>query len=97
MSRLSIPGTEYEFPGRVSGPNEACRGVIPVGEDGWARDRAALRHFTVTVNSTVGIIGRRLSKDEMLGNSEKGLSVEEVAELSGLALSTVRQYLSDQR
>jgi len=37
---------------------------------------------------------RRL-RDEMLGDSERGLSAEEVAELSGFALSTVRNYLSD--
>jgi hypothetical protein len=39
---------------------------------------------------------RRL-RDEMLGDSERGLSAEEVAELSGYALSTVRAYLSDDR
>ncbi len=39
---------------------------------------------------------RRL-RDEMLGDSERGLSTEEVAELSGYALSTVRAYLSDDR
>jgi predicted transcriptional regulator len=33
----------------------------------------------------------------MLGDSERGLSAEEVAELSGYALSTVRAYLSDDR
>ena len=38
--------------------------------------------------------GRRL-RDEMLGKPERGLSVEEVAQLSGFALSTVRNYLSD--
>lgn len=41
--------------------------------------------------------GKRRLRDEMLGDSEKGLSVEEVAELSGLALSTVRAYLADHR
>ena len=38
--------------------------------------------------------GRRL-RDEMLGVPERGRSAEEVAELSGLALSTVRSYLSN--
>ena len=33
----------------------------------------------------------------MLGDSERGLSVEEVANLCGLAVSTVRSYLSDER
>jgi restriction endonuclease Mrr len=41
--------------------------------------------------------GKRRLRDEMLGDSEKGLTFEEVAELSGLALSTVRVYLSDHR
>jgi restriction endonuclease Mrr len=36
-------------------------------------------------------------RDEMLGDSERGLSVEETAELSGLAVTTVRQYLLDDR
>jgi hypothetical protein len=40
--------------------------------------------------------GRRL-RDEMLGDCERGLSAEEVAGLSGYALSTVRAYLSDDR
>jgi hypothetical protein len=39
---------------------------------------------------------RRL-RDEMLGDSERGLSAEEIAEISGYALSTVRAYLSDDR
>jgi predicted transcriptional regulator len=33
----------------------------------------------------------------MLGDSKRGLSAEEVAELFGYALSTVRAYLSDDR
>jgi hypothetical protein len=36
-------------------------------------------------------------RDEMLGDLQRGLSAEEVAELSGLAISTVRVYLSDDR
>ena len=36
-------------------------------------------------------------RDEMLGDSERGLSVEETAKLSGLAVTTVRQYLADDR
>jgi hypothetical protein len=39
---------------------------------------------------------RRL-RDEMLGDPERGLSAEEVAELSGYALNTVRAYLGDER
>ena len=39
---------------------------------------------------------RRL-RDEMLGEPERGLSVEEVAELSGYAPRTVRVYLADDR
>jgi restriction endonuclease Mrr len=39
---------------------------------------------------------RRL-RDEMLGDSERGLSAEEVAELSGYKLSTVKVYLYDDR
>jgi restriction endonuclease Mrr len=34
-------------------------------------------------------------RDEMLGDPERGLSVEEVAKLSGYAMNTVRQYLCD--
>jgi restriction endonuclease Mrr len=41
--------------------------------------------------------GMRRLRDEMLGDSERGLSVEEVANLSGLTVSTVRAYLSDER
>jgi restriction endonuclease Mrr len=41
--------------------------------------------------------GKHRLRDEMLGDSEKGLSVAEVAELSGFALSTVRAYLADHR
>lgn len=36
-------------------------------------------------------------RDSMLGDSERGLSLEEVAELSGYAISTVRVYLGDER
>jgi len=39
---------------------------------------------------------RRL-RDEMLGDSERGLSAAEVAELSGYSLNTVRIYLCDER
>ena len=35
--------------------------------------------------------------DEILGDPERGLSAEELANLSGLAVSTVRAYLSDER
>ena len=41
--------------------------------------------------------GMRRLRDEMLGDAERGLSAEEVAELSGLALNTVRAYLADHR
>jgi hypothetical protein len=47
-----------------------------------------------TPGSDEGHRGRRL-RDEMLGDSEKGLSPEEVAKLSRYALSTVRAYLCD--
>lgn len=43
-----------------------------------------------------GLTTRRL-RDEMLGDPERGLSVEEVAELSGYKINTVRVYLSDGR
>jgi len=43
-----------------------------------------------------GLILRRF-RDEMLGDSVRGLSVEEVAELSGYKINTVRAYLSDDR
>jgi restriction endonuclease Mrr len=39
----------------------------------------------------------RRFRDEMLGDSERGLSVEEAAELSGYKLNTVRIYLTDER
>jgi hypothetical protein len=38
---------------------------------------------------------RRRLRDEMLNDPERGVSAVEVAELSGFALSTVRNYLSD--
>jgi restriction endonuclease Mrr len=41
-----------------------------------------------------GLTGRRF-RDEMLGDAERGLSVEEVAELSGYKVKTVRVYLTD--
>jgi len=41
-----------------------------------------------------GLVIRRL-RDKMLGDPERGLSVEEVAELSGYKLNTVRAYLCD--
>ena len=41
--------------------------------------------------------GLRRLRDEMLGDSERGLSPEEVADLSGYKLSTVRAYLCDER
>lgn len=41
-----------------------------------------------------GLAIRRL-RDKMLGDPERGLSVEEVAELSGYKVNTVRAYLSD--
>ena len=34
-------------------------------------------------------------RDEMLGDPERGLSIEEVAELSGYKANTVRVYLYD--
>jgi restriction endonuclease Mrr len=40
--------------------------------------------------------GVRRLRDEMLGDPERGLSVEEVAELSGYKASTVRVYLFDE-
>ena len=43
-----------------------------------------------------GLTIRRF-RDEMLGDPERGLSVEEVAELSGYKANTVRVYLSDER
>jgi Restriction endonuclease len=43
-----------------------------------------------------GFAIRRL-RDEMLGDPERGLSVEEVAELSCYKVNTVRIYLSDDR
>lgn len=36
-------------------------------------------------------------RDEMLGNSERGLSAEEVADLTGYKVNTVRVYLGDER
>lgn len=36
-------------------------------------------------------------RDEMLGDPERGLTVEETAKLSGYAVNTVRQYLLDHR
>jgi restriction endonuclease Mrr len=41
--------------------------------------------------------GTRRLRDEMLGDAESGLSIEEVADLSGLAITTVRAYLADHR
>jgi restriction endonuclease Mrr len=43
------------------------------------------------------VSGVRRLRDEMLGDPEWGLSVEEVATLSGYALNTVRAYLADDR
>jgi hypothetical protein len=40
---------------------------------------------------------KRRFRDEMLGDPVRGLSVKEVAELSGYAVNTVRAYLSDDR
>jgi restriction endonuclease Mrr len=41
--------------------------------------------------------GLRRLRDEMLGDSQRGLSPEEVAQLSGYSLNTVRAYLGDER
>jgi len=41
--------------------------------------------------------GARRLRDEMLGDPERGLSVQEIVELSGYALNTVRAYLANGR
>jgi restriction endonuclease Mrr len=42
-------------------------------------------------------VGARRLRDEMLGDAERGLTVEEVAELSGYKAATVRVYLYDEQ
>jgi hypothetical protein len=58
--------------------------------DGSERVGLAVRGF----RDEDGLSGRRF-RDEMLGDPERGLTVEEVAELSGYRVKTVRVYLAD--
>lgn len=58
--------------------------------------RAANSNDTPVERSQSGEQVQRL-RDEMLGDSERGLSVEETARLSGYSVSTVRVYLSSGR
>jgi hypothetical protein len=57
-----------------------------------ADEGAEPEELSERANATV-----RRFRDEMLGDSERGLSAEEVAELSGYTINTVRQYLFDGR
>lgn len=42
-------------------------------------------------------LGLRRLRDEMLGNPERGLSAEEIAEFTGYKINTVRVYLCDEQ
>lgn len=63
-----------------------ARDISETSEDGAELDEDSERNPTI-----------RRFRDEMLGDPERGLSVEEVAELSGYRINTVRIYLSDGR
>ena len=65
----------------------------PAGTDAGEEDRAE----PTGIQAPDEAHGMQRLRDEMLGDSERGLSIEEVANLSGLAVNTVRAYLSDQR
>ena len=64
-------------------------------EPGAGEDTDEAPSESVCVPAEDDISGPRRLRDEMLGDSVRGLSVEEVAKLSQYAVNTVRAYLSD--
>jgi restriction endonuclease Mrr len=88
--RYQIGVKKVELPGLLVLDPEVTR-VAP-GRDDWeaAEDEAESDDLL----EQEGLTRYRL-QDEMLGDPERGLSIEEVAELSGYKISTVRVYLYD--
>jgi len=88
--RYQIGVKKVELPGLLVLDPEVTREVSV--RDDWeaVEDEADLEDF-----SSRDVLTIHRLEDEMLGDPERGLSIEEVAELSGYKTSTVRVYLYD--
>ncbi|HSK78645.1 MAG TPA: restriction endonuclease [Thermoanaerobaculia bacterium] len=88
--RYQIGVKKVELPGLLVLDPEVTR-EAPV-RDAWeaVEDEADLGDF-----SSRDVLTIHRLEDEMLGDPERGLSIEEVAELSGYKTNTVRVYLYD--
>ncbi len=63
------------------------RAIAPNGQSGYATGDSEQPEIS----------GQHRFRDEMLGDPQRGLSVDEVADLTDLSPNTVRAYLSDER